>query len=1216
MRDYDDYIKCGEILLSPSITDKDQFILKCSDCDKYYLELRLFIPHWQKHYNDDSNESELETQCDKKPKKEELTAEDVKEEVENQEEVNDDEHQISLNEIEEQYVFESSNDFETEEVDPCNNTELNIFLGKDDEEEAGVNEEIQEEEEEPASGNVSESDLQEDLEGVFEDNSQDEDQTEDKQTSQARRRRNNNNKENQKYQRTKFVDDFFRCRTKVQSFIAVYKSQKMLWEYGVSSQLSAPQKIQYLKQIGCDFEEKHNQSLTMDQIRDIVAHLRSRYRIAIQNDGGENKSKSPWYVKLLNFLPSASFNPTLTQLGCHNLKKVQIIQILKIYEEFPHLWNTDLVEYVCNNKRDEALKQMIDAIQQKFNLEININDLKMYVSRINLFCSRDKRLEMKKTEPEAISEYYKHMKYLRDHVGPFECFKCKKTFVHAFTFKTHVDSHGGNGSVKCKICEKTYTIYISYVQHCRRHMDDLPSECKECGKRFIRDADMRLHLRTHSGAKPYCCELCGKEFRHSNALLLHKKRHNKEYCHTCPECPRQFYALHELKNHMVIHRDERNCVCNICGKAFKAKTTLKSHLLTHETELKYPCEICGKMFKNRMGIYHHMKTHRRREHQENKDQMNDYTEYIKIGEILKSPMTINSNYQYILKCHHDKYFELEESFMLPCLIHCAVSDEESESDEKPDIVYNDNDECNDNKSEDGVLKAVYILEDVEIMNDEKNVKDPLKLVNKNITKSEKDIQQQEESITEFTEKLNEIKPEGQEEYANNSNNVNPLLFDNEATTSEDDDTTSVPTFIKNFIKSQKNLKAFIDSYKEQTELWETPSKQNIKNKEKFWEIMRQDLKNKSHIEMTTTQIAKIIKYLNLQYKHSIQGKDPQQQSPPQTLWFIKDLEFLKPNNETAKPNVKLKPQHCDLTQKQITQLLGIYEKFPNLWNTNLIEHWCRNKRNEAMVEMLQAVNTEMDLKIDETGLKEHLQFLHNEFSKEKRFDIQRDSLPVTRHEHPYYEHMLFLYDHVRPFKCSDCGLEQKNPLYVKIHKSQHDGTMPLKCSLCAKEFKVLSTYIQHARRHMDDLDDICQECGKKFISSYELQIHMRLHTAAKPFCCEICGVSFRHIQTFTGHKRRHEKKYLHHCPTCSKGFYSKAKLEDHIRSHKQIREFKCETCGKAFITKKTLQQHLVIHEDIRKYVCSLCGKSFKLKVGLKQHMRTHGSQSFERPEEV
>ncbi|XP_005187460.1 myoneurin-like [Musca domestica] len=596
--------------------------------------------------------------------------------------------------------------------------------------------------------------------------------------------------------------------------------------------------------------------------------------------------------------------------------------------------------------------------------------------------------------------------------------------------------------------------------------------------------------------------------------------------------------------------------------------------------------------------------------------MNDYVEYMRIGEILRSPKAKNDTYQYILKCHHDKYFELEEeSIMLPCIAQCdALGNEEEEGcDEKTEINYQINIQRENCEN---------IEDAIEDRRSDKDM-DPLNLI-ANRKSSDSETENDEEQFlkqgqsTELTvEDVNKSEvEENQEEPLTDSDEIDmeSIKFDKESTAdSKDNSPLSSGTFVQNFIKSRQNLKLFIESYKEQPELWNSklPPKLSVKLKEKYWEKIKNVLQNKYKIDMTTVQIERVIKHLNLQYKRS-QNRSSKDQKP---LWFIKELEFLRPAYESAKPSVKLKPQHCELKNKQITQLLDIYERYPNLWNSNLIENCCKNKRNESFEQMLQAVNSEMNLNIDEEKLRGYLHFIHNEYAKEKRLDI-RNCDSKADNKHPYYKRAQFLYDHVGPFKCSECNAELKNPLNFKLHKSQHDGTMPLKCSLCSKGFKVLGTYVLHARRHMDDLEEVCQECGKKFINSYDLKVHMRFHTGSKPFCCEICGASFRHIQTFAGHKRRHEKKYLHHCPTCSKGFYCKAKLDDHIRSHKQIREFNCETCGKAFITKKTLQQHLVTHEDIRKYVCTLCGKSFKLKVGLNQHMRTHGSLSYERPEEV
>lgn len=54
--------------------------------------------------------------------------------------------------------------------------------------------------------------------------------------------------------------------------------------------------------------------------------------------------------------------------------------------------------------------------------------------------------------------------------------------------------------------------------------------------------------------------------------------------------------------------------------------------------------------------------------------MDSYTDYIKIGEILKSPIKIDEKFEYILKCRqHGSCFILETSFAFPCS-ECSCSD--------------------------------------------------------------------------------------------------------------------------------------------------------------------------------------------------------------------------------------------------------------------------------------------------------------------------------------------------------------------------------------------------------------------------------------------------------------------------------------------------------------------------------------------------------------
>lgn len=438
--------------------------------------------------------------------------------------------------------------------------------------------------------------------------------------------------------------------------------------------------------------------------------------------------------------------------------------------------------------------------------------------------------------------------------------------------------------------------------------------------------------------------------------------------------------------------------------------------------------------------------------------------------------------------------------------------------------------------------------------------------------------------------------------------------------SNDNDKSGSSTFVRNFMKSEQNVKAFIEAYKNQPVLWnqDLPQHSLEKDKQKYLLKIRKELKDKLHLQLSKTQVSRLISYIHRTLRvHMARLKlenEKHKEKRRKEEWFLKELIFLK-QFECSKNIIKQKSQQCELETNNMREILGIYERYPCLWNTNLIENCCKNKRKEAERMMLSTINAEMKLNIDEDVLKKYIHLIHNRLTKEKRHQLRNDG-KLSKERQDIFKDMKFLYDHVGPFKCPVCSVELKNPLYFKVHKAQHDGSTPLKCSLCSKEFKILGTYVLHARRHMDDLEEICKECGKKFINPYELKVHMRFHTGSKPFCCEVCGVSFRHIQTFAAHKRRHEKKYLHTCPTCSKGFYSKAKLEDHIRSHKQIREFVCKTCGKAFITKKTMQQHQVTHEDVRKHICSLCSKTFKLKVGLTQHMKTHGSLIYERPDVI
>lgn len=56
MTNYLDYIRGGEFLIAPSLDYKDQYILKCCECEEYYDQLETLFSHCIGHYQSKSNE--------------------------------------------------------------------------------------------------------------------------------------------------------------------------------------------------------------------------------------------------------------------------------------------------------------------------------------------------------------------------------------------------------------------------------------------------------------------------------------------------------------------------------------------------------------------------------------------------------------------------------------------------------------------------------------------------------------------------------------------------------------------------------------------------------------------------------------------------------------------------------------------------------------------------------------------------------------------------------------------------------------------------------------------------------------------------------------------------------------------------------------------------------------------------------------------------------
>ncbi|XP_073828393.1 uncharacterized protein [Musca autumnalis] len=424
------------------------------------------------------------------------------------------------------------------------------------------------------------------------------------------------------------------------------------------------------------------------------------------------------------------------------------------------------------------------------------------------------------------------------------------------------------------------------------------------------------------------------------------------------------------------------------------------------------------------------------------------------------------------------------------------------------------------------------------------------------------------------------------------------------------------SIICDFLKSDSNYKAFITAYRYEEPLWNRKRYRNelrYTNRQNCLKTIALSIESQQNISLDTNLVDLIIRHIRKDYKEKLmQFKTAEQQkaaadSKNVPMWYFEKLAFLEPFVNSGKTG-KRKSHRRHLTKEHILQIVEIYKRFPNLWNTDLVENLCSNKRDEAIEEMTKAVRDEVGVKIKESSLKNYLEKIQAHFYKEKSIALINRG-KITDQNSIYFEHMLFLYDHSGPFDCTVCGQRFRNRLNCQSHLYQrHQQGEPLTCSICNKVYENLGPYVAHIRRHMSDLPDECKECGKRFIRRADLRMHMRIHAGIKPYCCEMCGMSFTASSAFKNHIRRHNKDYRVHCEICNKGFYGRDLLRVHMTKHTNERNFPCSVCGKAFRNKDDLRKHETIHVEGRNYPCSLCGKMFKNRYGVQQHLRTHRSK--------
>lgn len=217
------------------------------------------------------------------------------------------------------------------------------------------------------------------------------------------------------------------------------------------------------------------------------------------------------------------------------------------------------------------------------------------------------------------------------------------------------------------------------------------------------------------------------------------------------------------------------------------------------------------------------------------------------------------------------------------------------------------------------------------------------------------------------------------------------------------------------MKSKPNIKTLIELYKNKPNLWNKDLHfYRLKDKRQATlEEITKDLNNKLNSTLTCKEVSDIISYIYLKHRTDFKRlrryEEDERYSKDKNYkrsWFFDDLYFLRPQQVIQLQ--KLDSNLPDLTSEEVIQIIQIYREFPHLWNSNLIEFICSNKRHAAYIEMLKSLETKMNIKISITVLEEYLRSIHNYFSREKR--LRKKNTKAKKNVDEYYDQLLYLFD--------------------------------------------------------------------------------------------------------------------------------------------------------------------------------------------------------------
>ncbi|KAI8122828.1 Zinc finger protein 62 [Lucilia cuprina] len=405
--------------------------------------------------------------------------------------------------------------------------------------------------------------------------------------------------------------------------IDAYYKNPQLWDTTLMERCNLKQKDDILQTITDELNANLKMKLKLYMVKKKLNFICKQYEKEIERQINENDNSKEsqnselWFFENMSFLKSTIENKLKLKRKKpkHKVKPLNdnlLSELIDIYKNYNSLWDVNHIAYTVKDKRHETMESMLEDINTKMNLTLDIYKLEKHLHFIHKSFAKEKHhkleCQIKQEDFHPSCSYFNKCDFLESNQGPFKCPNCNEIIETYNDFQVHKSQHDGSVPFKCQECGMGFKKVTNYTIHAKRHLRVFKFHCEICGKGYPFNAELDLHMRSHTGAQPYLCSVCGEGFRTAISYDNHIRRHEERFKYFCHICKKGFNHMTRLNDHVKAHLNVRDVICAVCGKGFTSRKYLNHHKRIHEGK-NYSCNICGKSFAQDAGLRAHKKYH-------------------------------------------------------------------------------------------------------------------------------------------------------------------------------------------------------------------------------------------------------------------------------------------------------------------------------------------------------------------------------------------------------------------------------------------------------------------------------------------------------------------------------------------------------------------------------------------------------------------------------